>query len=751
MADAARLLDFDAPQGAAPVLDFVAGPPREPVPSMNGEMSLDSMNLDGWYSAITGIGTSTNDKRLDYKFSAAQLTYAQAIEMWRGDDMARAAIEKVPEQCFRQGYEIEIPDEGKFESLKADLEEMLGDLGTDEVIERAMKQERALGGSAILIGVDDGRPLSAPLDPDRVRRVDWLKVLEPIELYPWKMYEDPYKSKYGEPELFQLSDLGGMASVQTAGLAAQTRGRRAPGVGQHLIHESRLILFPGIRVSNYQVSTNFVSPMWGDSILVRMVEVLRDFNITWHAAGILATDFSQSVISIENLMGLVARNKEGLRLRMEALELGRSVARALLLDTKEKYERQSTNLAGFPELLEKISRRWAGAAETPLSILLGAGEMGIGKDGLSDVRHWYDGISGQQRRKVAPVIKRIGKLCMGTLRKRKIPPHWGVKFAPLWQLTDKEKADARLTQARADLLYIKGLVVSPDEMRFSRFGGGFSFETQIDEKQHAQDMKTVVGMAEKAAEAALLPTGPGATTTVRPHTRGGPSDVGEQVSVKEGGDVSGTGSATRDDADMPVMIRPFAGLPIGVENEKGSVRQWRDRGGNTGETKMRYAYGFIEGTAGADGDSVDVYLGPNQNAEYVYVVHQMAPPTFVDYDEDKAMIGFDSENHARDAYLGQYDDERFLGAISTLTMAQFVGRLRASTDVIRSDEGEHADARKWPKRRHADFIEERDGKWVVLSTGGKVLGTHESRDEAVAQLGVIEAAKRVRPRRARRN
>lgn len=531
MAD--KLLNFDAP---APLLNF-----ERPI------------NLDGWYSAMTGIGTSSYDKRLSHNFRTVCMSYQDSINLWRSDDMAKTAIEKPVDQCFRTGYEIEIPDEGKYAELKDDLHEALQDLCADDHIDKALKTERALGGSAIWIGVDDGRRQDQPLMPERVRKVDWLKTLEPIELTPYRNYGDPYKPKYGEPELWQLNEIT-RTQAATAPLAPTNQKRQV--AGPILIHESRLIIFPGTKVSNYQQTTGILqhSTFWGDSILLTIVEILRDFNIAWNSAGIIATDFSQSVISIENLMGLVANQKDKLVARMQALELGKSTARAILLDSREKYERQSTNLSGLPDLLEKLSRRLAAAIGIPLSILMGAGEMGIGKDGLSDVRHYYDGIAAMQRRRVDPVLRRIIKLVMGTLRKRKIPPRWSIKFNPLWQLTDQEKAESRLTQARADSLYTKMLAVSPDEIRNSRFAGGFSFDTQIDESQHSQDMNKAKEIAEKVALAVLMKPG-GAGTQVAAHTRGAPSggdlgggggDVGGQGSgVKEGGDVSGSGSATR--------------------------------------------------------------------------------------------------------------------------------------------------------------------------------------------------------------
>ncbi len=39
---------------------------------------------------------------------------------------------------------------------------------------------------------------------------------------------------------------------------------------------------------------------------------------------------------------------------------------------------------------------------------------------------------------------------------------------------------------------------------------------------------------------------------------------------------------------------------------------------------MRFDYGFIEDSLGSDGEPIDCYLGPNENAAFVYVVHQLA-------------------------------------------------------------------------------------------------------------------------------
>jgi len=109
------------------------------------------------------------------------------------------------------------------------------------------------------------------------------------------------------------------------------------------------------------------------------------------------------------------------------------------------------------------------------------------------------------------------------------------------------------------------------------------------------------------------------------------------------------------------------GIPIAIENRKGSVREGTTEDGHHWRTKMKFPYGYIEGTKGADDEPVDAYVGPDKDAPYAYVVHQHKPDG-TGFDEDKVMLGFDSKEDARKAYLEHYDSDKFLGPISQVTM-----------------------------------------------------------------------------------
>ena len=97
------------------------------------------------------------------------------------------------------------------------------------------------------------------------------------------------------------------------------------------------------------------------------------------------------------------------------------------------------------------------------------------------------------------------------------------------------------------------------------------------------------------------------------------------------------------------------GLDITIENPVGSVRSGTSPDGEPWEVEMPADYGYIKRTEGADGDNVDVYIGPNPASTMVYVIDQVDPKTGK-FDETKSMIGFDSLDQAVAAYDSAFSD-----------------------------------------------------------------------------------------------
>lgn len=121
----------------------------------------------------------------------------------------------------------------------------------------------------------------------------------------------------------------------------------------------------------------------------------------------------------------------------------------------------------------------------------------------------------------------------------------------------------------------------------------------------------------------------------------------------------------------------FQGIPIAIENEKGTYREGVDSDGRPWRVKMGHHYGEIHGlgTVGVDGDKLDVYVGPNEDATHAYVIDQMDPVTGA-FDEQKVMLGFDSEAAAKTAYRAQYNRPGFYGGCHPIPMAEFKKMVR---------------------------------------------------------------------------
>ncbi len=100
---------------------------------------------------------------------------------------------------------------------------------------------------------------------------------------------------------------------------------------------------------------------------------------------------------------------------------------------------------------------------------------------------------------------------------------------------------------------------------------------------------------------------------------------------------------------------------------------------------MKWDYGYVEGAMGADGDCVDVYLGPDESAEWVYVIHQNKGPDYQAFDEDKVMLGFASADSATKAYIAQYDDKRFFGGMSQMTLQAFSKKIFEQAGKVVND------------------------------------------------------------------
>lgn len=117
----------------------------------------------------------------------------------------------------------------------------------------------------------------------------------------------------------------------------------------------------------------------------------------------------------------------------------------------------------------------------------------------------------------------------------------------------------------------------------------------------------------------------------------------------------------------------FEGFKIAIENPIGSTRSGVDPNGERWETPMEFAhYGDLEGTKGADGDPIDVYLARDaRSGQPAYVIDQYnLDGTF---DEHKVVMGAFSQAEALRIYDAGFTDgtgPQRRGAVTAMTPAE---------------------------------------------------------------------------------
>ena len=99
----------------------------------------------------------------------------------------------------------------------------------------------------------------------------------------------------------------------------------------------------------------------------------------------------------------------------------------------------------------------------------------------------------------------------------------------------------------------------------------------------------------------------------------------------------------------------FQGLPISIETRKGEMRSGTGPSGHKWSVKLPYDYGYIKRTEGADGDHVDVCIGPNHQSDRVFIVDQHHHQTGK-FDEHKVMLGYRTKSEAEHAYKAGFSD-----------------------------------------------------------------------------------------------
>lgn len=463
------------------------------------------MTRDSWVNPVTGMGILGTDKNESTTFvNDGRIDRETLDAIGRKDGLGRKIIHLTVDDALRQGWVVTFKgteDKPITPQESSDFNERLANWYKDtKFVTRTsmhLKQARQFGGSLLALGVSDGQMPDQPLDLDRVKEFTWMRPHDRHEVsQSTEIESEPSSKDFGNPKFYTLF------SNRSNTFSGDTELRNKQLLDT-LVHASRLWRTEGTVLSE---RVKQQSEGWGDSVIEPVFDPLKNYNSGMKNSGTIIQDLTQGVYKIKGLIDMILSNGEqNVRNRFAIIDFMKSIHKAILIDADgEDYSRQTTQVGGLSDLLDRNAMHLSAVAGMPMTLLFGLSPSGFGT-GEAEGDNWDDTVKAYQTEILQPLLEYVLKILFNTDDFKDFPDNWAIKFTAL-QLTDPvEEADIRLKTSQADALDIQAGVLSADEVAHSRYGGAaYSTETTLNEEARQMDAELleaegVAGFGEKEA------------------------------------------------------------------------------------------------------------------------------------------------------------------------------------------------------------------------------------------------------------
>lgn len=416
-----------------------------------------------------GYGAGSQQDSARYKIDFISRNWYQLEAAYRSNWVCGMAVDVVAEDMTRAGIEFQsdnlTPEDAAIIHSEFETLRIWNELGN------VVRWGRLYGG-AIGVLLIEGQRMETPLIIDRVGEGQFKGI---VALDRWQV----------QPSLNDLvTDLGpdlGMPKFYQVNAGAKT-------LVNEKIHYSRVIRMVGLELPWRQM---MAENMWGQSVLERLWDRLVNFDSATAGAGQLIYKAHLRTMKVKGFRELVATGGKLFEAFIEQMKLIRQfqgIEGMTVVDGNDEFDTHQYTFAGLADMLLQFGQQLSGALQIPLVRLFGQSPAGMNSTGESDLRTYYDGIATQQDQKLRPGVGRIAALISLSKLKKPLPPGFAFSFAPLWQMTDTDKATVAKTTTEAVMAAEASGIISPataaKELRqVSRATGVFSHITDDDINQ----------------------------------------------------------------------------------------------------------------------------------------------------------------------------------------------------------------------------------------------------------------------------
>ena len=434
----------------------------------------DSLRQDGYTNLLNKYGTA-QDNSMAYNYEQEPITTdMELIRLYEGNGLFSKIIDRPAEEAVKHGLDIDYGDE----KIAEYVEERLDELDFEDKFATAEKWARLYGGALIVMLCDDGGSLEEPLDYDKVRTIEELRVFERA------IVQEDYHGLYQSRMIFSNSDLP----------IGQPEFYHVNSIyGSFTVHYTRCLIFRNGRLP--EQTTNSIYRHWGMPEHVKIKQALREC-MTSHSNGTKLLERSvQAIYKMKNLATLLSSDEgEGKVLqRLQVIDMARGILNSMAIDAEgEDYDFKTLQMAGVKDVVDTTCNMLSAVTNIPQTILFGRSPAGMNSTGDSDLENYYNMVENIQKQNMKANVRTVINLILkqgmyeGDIE---AIPKFKVKFTALWSISDSEQADieqkkAQTEQTKAQIAqtYIDAGVLDASEVRKSlSLNGDFVIEDLIDE------------------------------------------------------------------------------------------------------------------------------------------------------------------------------------------------------------------------------------------------------------------------------
>lgn len=420
------------------------------------------------FSARVGVNASFQENELSKSFYDFNLVTRNRIQLeaaYRGSWIVGKMIDSIAEDMTKAGIEISTNKEAHRVTR---FKNAMSRLGIWQAISDNIKWGRLYGGSIGVMQIE-GQDPSTPLDTETIGKGQFLgiAVYDRWQLAPSLIEVIEEGPDKGLPLFYNIvTNLDVNDPLRHMEVAQNS-------TGQIQVHHSRCIQYRGIKLPFFQAITEM---MWGESELERIWDRLLSFDNTTMSAANLVFRANLRSVGIAGLREILANGgdaEKGLLQQFEMMRQMQTNEGLTLIDKEDELTSTSYSFAGLDGVLIQFGQQLSGASDIPLVRLFGQSPAGLSATGESDMRMYYDGINQKQESRLRNPVEKIIKVLWQSTFGSAVPKDLEFTFAPLWQMTPKDKADIAKTDAEnVTGVYEAGLIKKSTAMKELRQNAG---------------------------------------------------------------------------------------------------------------------------------------------------------------------------------------------------------------------------------------------------------------------------------------